>query len=1275
MADQKVSLEIQILRSPQTRQTIAEIAQLELRLEELNRQLRAAKKAGDAPTYTRLRTETTAVKGEMKELNAAIRTQEKALRALSFAPGSYQELSAELGRAKKQFQALSREARDGVGGQDLLRRIQRLDRELKQIDASTGTFTRNVGNYASALRGVGGFFAAAGLAVGVSELVQAGRAAVKTYADFQQEIATLGAISGATGDELAALQRNAQRLGETTQFTAVEVAKLQTNFARIGLEAPEILAASEATANLAIATTESVERASEVMGAAINGFSLGADEAGRLSDVMTAAFNSTALSLEKWAEAQKFAATVATAAGISVEGTAAAMGVLADAGLEGSNIGTALRRIFSDLSTEGSKLSEELGFTVKTTEDFTRAMQQLSKAGIDNTKAFNLVGRIAQSSLIALVNRGDDIADLTAKFEAANGQAARTAAIVGDTLSQDLLKAKSAIEGLQINLVSFADKGLRGAVQGFTSLVDLINRFVKVPISEQLRNEQRELNVLVTALGNVNNDQERRLDLIAEIQAKYPAFLKNINLETASQDELEAALAGANKEYTARILLQQLAEELEEKDLKLQKRRTQAAKQQISFAAALVEARKFLNDENATYEEALIRLAAAEKASFSALNQGAGFTSQAGKLANQLRGAYLAEAEAKERTTKAENELTAARSKQAEQIEIIKAQFPEVAAALALIEETTGETPGNVEETEMSVKDLQARLADLRADLAELPEGSELYQAYADEIAQVEAALAKMGVAVNKSGAVVEKVVAGSLKALQKELSKLQADLENTPASSAKYEAALLKVAAAQRALNEEIKRREIAAINPKNFVGDPEAFAAALDLFAASFSGGAEELDASISALEAGLERSRKFQEAVKELRAQTSTVDVEAGQAAIEKLRFSRLRSLRAQLRDGVITEEQYNREKIRINEEADVAILQNRLGALEVGSVEYLKAVQEIADKEIEIQARKNAAIAEDEKRRRGELINYALEAADSVASALLQIETNREERELDSRLEALDAEYAAKFEAAQGNAALTAQLEAEQEEKRAALEVQAAERRKEIARKEAVIKSALAAIATVANLGFPAAIPALALQAVQLAAQLAVINSQEFARGGLIDGKGARGGKVRGRRHRDGGEPFTVRGTGQRVELEGGEAVINRRSMASREVLSVTGTPSQIASQINSFKGYGVPFADPSGLVRMVNLSRGGRLYMEAGGVVPAQPQFINPNLAGLPASPGVVSAVFTDEQIERLAAELAKRTARETGESVKVAINDANRLGERQKFATAKTGIK
>ena len=71
--------------------------------------------------------------------------------------------------------------------------------------------------------------------------------------------------------------------------------------------------------------------------------------------------------------------------------------------------------------------------------------------------------------------------------------------------------------------------------------------------------------------------------------------------------------------------------------------------------------------------------------------------------------------------------------------------------------------------------------------------------------------------------------------------------------------------------------------------------------------------------------------------------------------------------------------------------------------------------------------------------------------------------------------------------------------------------------------------------------------------------------------------ATGGITEGKSHKEGGIPMVVKSTGQHVELEGGEGVINKKNMASTKTYQFQGkkmTACEIASAINSADGNGV-----------------------------------------------------------------------------------------------------
>jgi phage-related minor tail protein len=215
-----------------------------------------------------------------------------------------------------------------------------------------------------------------------------GAIAVNTFQAFELQMSKVKAVSGATAEEFQALEEDAKRLGASTIFSASQVAELQTEFAKLGFTAKEITQVTEATLALAQATDSDLARAAEVAGATLRGFGLDANETTRVTDVMAKSFSSSALDMEKFAESMKYVAPIANAAGVSIEETTSLLAVLANAGISGSQAGTSLRRILSELGSETGTTAEKIA--------------KLAARGISMENAMDDVGRSAQSALLVL---------------------------------------------------------------------------------------------------------------------------------------------------------------------------------------------------------------------------------------------------------------------------------------------------------------------------------------------------------------------------------------------------------------------------------------------------------------------------------------------------------------------------------------------------------------------------------------------------------------------------------------------------------------------------------------------------------------------------------------------------------------------------------------------------------------------------------------------------------------------------------------------------------
>lgn len=345
-----------------------------------------------------------------------------------------------------------------AGRNDILAKLAiQISGDNAKLGASLNQSSKQLNSFLGNVKSVG---VALGVAFGGQQVISFLRDTVNQIADFQQQLQVVKAITGATDKEFDQLSNSALKLGRSTQFTAKNVAELQTEFGRLGFTVPEILNATEATIDLATATGEDLAKSADTAGSTIRGFGLDASETRRVVDVMAESFNKSALGLENFTEAMKYVAPIAKSANLSVEETTALLGTLADAGIRGSQAGTSLRKIITDLAKDGRPLAARL--------------KELADRGLSFAQANDEVGRTAYASLLVLTQNQKKTEDLTKALNDASGAAKETADIVGDTLTGDIKKLTGAYDGL-IQSGGGATDVLREFVQAGTDVLNMLN--------------------------------------------------------------------------------------------------------------------------------------------------------------------------------------------------------------------------------------------------------------------------------------------------------------------------------------------------------------------------------------------------------------------------------------------------------------------------------------------------------------------------------------------------------------------------------------------------------------------------------------------------------------------------------------------------------------------------------------------------------------------------------------------------------------------------------
>ncbi len=374
--------------------------------------------------------------------------------------------------------------------------LQEQERRLKAVTAQQQRLARAKQQYqrTQAMTGAMAGTGAAGLATG-SAMLYSGARLLAPGIEFDADVSRVQALARLERDsaELAALRAQARALGAATQFSANEAAQGQGFLAMAGFSPQAIMDAMPAMLDAAKAGNVELAATADIASNILTGFNLQARDMTRVSDVLTAAFTRSNTSLEMLGETMKYAAPNAAAYGQDIEIMAAAAGKLGDAGIQGGMAGTALRAILSRLAAPPRMAADaiaELGLQVADAEGNMRPLPDLLKEIHDRTAALGstergailkaIAGEEAGSALTVLTQQAGNggLQTLIGQLRTAQGEAARTAQVMGDNLGGDIAALKSVWADLGIQMQDTANSDLRGMIQALAEMVRGIRQWM-----------------------------------------------------------------------------------------------------------------------------------------------------------------------------------------------------------------------------------------------------------------------------------------------------------------------------------------------------------------------------------------------------------------------------------------------------------------------------------------------------------------------------------------------------------------------------------------------------------------------------------------------------------------------------------------------------------------------------------------------------------------------------------------------------------------------------
>lgn len=332
-------------------------------------------------------------------------------------------------------------------------------------------------------RSLAGGLGFAGVGMALKGVVQAGM-------EFETNLNTMQAVSGATASQMRNVKQAARELGTDSSFvstSAADAALAMTELAKAGMNADQSMAAARGTLQLAEAAQISGAEAATIQANALNAFGLEASKAGYVSDVLANAANKSSAEMKDIADGMQQTAAVARSYGVSIDDTAAALAVLANNGIKGSDAGTLMKRTLQQLANPSKQVQgalQELGVEAFDAQGNFKGMAYVMGALQDASKSMSREAYVTATN-VAFGSDAARFAGIAAK-EGAEGfikmqkgiNQAGAAAALAKSRAKGLPGAwsqvKNAVEDFGLVVYDAVDKPLTYAAKAATWVVEKV---------------------------------------------------------------------------------------------------------------------------------------------------------------------------------------------------------------------------------------------------------------------------------------------------------------------------------------------------------------------------------------------------------------------------------------------------------------------------------------------------------------------------------------------------------------------------------------------------------------------------------------------------------------------------------------------------------------------------------------------------------------------------------------------------------------------------------
>lgn len=368
--------------------------------------------------------------------------------------------------------------------------------------------------------------------------------AIKVGASFEQEMAKVRGITNATALEFKALTGIAKELGATTEWSATQAAQGLEFLGMAGFSAAKSIKALPGVLDLATAGAIDLGRAADIVSNALTAMRLPVESLSRVNDVFVKTITSSNTNMEMMAESFKYSAPLAASYGMEIETLAGLIGMLGNAGIQGSMAGTQLAFGFQNVAKVFDKYGESLTRLDGTTKDYIDALRLLEERGASTNEVMKIFGVRAGRAALALMGQGVPALEAYIKeIENAEGATSKLAAIMRDTLTGDIKTLKSTLEDVSISMFATWGTDLRTLVQTTTQIIrenkDSLVEFFKGMASGALA----AFKAIIKGIAKLREAFLGLISIVGIVQKSFAEItIKGLDLEVARIEQRIAVL-------------------------------------------------------------------------------------------------------------------------------------------------------------------------------------------------------------------------------------------------------------------------------------------------------------------------------------------------------------------------------------------------------------------------------------------------------------------------------------------------------------------------------------------------------------------------------------------------------------------------------------------------------------------------------------------------------------------------------------------------------------